>query len=55
MDLDTPRARLKQGTKHHEWKATHGFRKFYKSHAEQVMKPIKVEITMGVREKIKII
>ena len=25
----------------------HGFRKFYKSHAEQVMKPINVEITMG--------
>ena len=25
----------------------HGFRKFYKSRAEQVMKPINVEITMG--------
>jgi hypothetical protein len=31
----------------HEWKAAHGFRKYYKSHAEQVMKPINVEITMG--------
>ena len=28
-------------------KQTHGFRKFYKSHAEQLMKPINVEITMG--------
>jgi hypothetical protein len=32
---------LKDGEKRHEWKAAHGFRKFYKSHAEQVMKPIK--------------
>jgi len=38
---------LAPGTKHHEWKAAHGFRKFYKSHAEQVMRPINVEITMG--------
>jgi hypothetical protein len=38
---------LKEGAKRHEWKAAHGFRKFYKSHAEQVMKPINVEITMG--------
>lgn len=33
--------------KRHEWKAAHGFRKFYKTQAEQVMKPINVEITMG--------
>jgi hypothetical protein len=38
---------LKEGSKRHEWKAAHGFRKFYKSHAEQVMRPINVEITMG--------
>jgi integrase len=38
---------LREGTKRHEWKAAHGFRKFYKSRAEQVMKPINVEITMG--------
>ncbi len=38
---------LKEGAKRHEWKAAHGFRKFYKSHAEQVMRPINVEITMG--------
>jgi hypothetical protein len=35
------------GVKRHEWKAAHGFRKFYKSHAEQVMRPINVELTMG--------
>ena len=35
------------GAKRHEWKAAHGFRKFYKSRAEQVMKPINVELTMG--------
>jgi hypothetical protein len=38
---------LKQHEKRHEWKAAHGFRKFYKSRAEQVMKPVNVEITMG--------
>jgi hypothetical protein len=38
---------LKNGEKRHEWKAAHGFRKFYKTRAEQVMKPINVEITMG--------
>ena len=38
---------LKPGERRHEWKAAHGFRKFYKSHAEQVMRPINVEITMG--------
>jgi len=38
---------LSCGVKRHEWKAAHGFRKFYKSHTEQVMRPINVEITMG--------
>jgi integrase len=38
---------LANGAKRHEWKAAHGFRKFYKSRAEQVMKPINVELTMG--------
>jgi hypothetical protein len=38
---------LKEGAKRHEWKAAHGFRKFYKSRAEQIMKSINVEITMG--------
>jgi hypothetical protein len=38
---------LAEGVRRHEWKAAHGFRKFYKSRAEQVMKPINVEIIMG--------
>ena len=38
---------LQNGAKRHEWKAAHGFRKFYKSRAEQVMRPVNVEITMG--------
>lgn len=38
---------LKEGHKRHEWKAAHGFRKFYKTRTEQVMKPINVEMTMG--------
>jgi hypothetical protein len=38
---------LKTGVRRHQWKSAHGFRKYYKTHAEQVMKPINVEITMG--------
>ena len=38
---------LPMGKKRHERKGAHGYRKFYKSRAEQVMKPINVEITMG--------
>jgi hypothetical protein len=38
---------LENGDKRHEWKAAHGFRKFFKTRAEQVMKPINVEIMMG--------
>ena len=38
---------LPPGQRRHEWKGAHGFRKFYKTRAEQVMKPINVEITMG--------
>lgn len=41
------RTKLELGKKRHEWKAAHGFRKFYKTRTEQVMKPINVEITMG--------
>jgi hypothetical protein len=39
------RHRLPPKKKRHGWKAAHGFRKYYKIHAEQVMKPINVEIT----------
>jgi hypothetical protein len=38
---------LSTGVRRHEWKAAHGFRKYYKSRAEQTMRPINVEITMG--------
>jgi hypothetical protein len=38
---------LPSGRNRREWKGAHGIRKFYKSRAEQVMKPINVEITMG--------
>jgi integrase len=41
------RQSLAYGKRRHEWKAAHGFRKFYKTHAEQVMKPINVELTLG--------
>lgn len=38
---------LPKGINRREWKGAHGIRKFYKSRAEQVMKPINVELTMG--------
>src|SRR5919106_6234971 len=38
---------LLPGARRHAWKAAHGFRKYYKSRAEQMMRPINVEITMG--------
>ncbi|MDN5846759.1 MAG: hypothetical protein L0H53_10855 [Candidatus Nitrosocosmicus sp.] len=38
---------LVEGQKRHEFKAMHGFRKYFKSRAEQLMKPINVEILMG--------
>jgi hypothetical protein len=41
------RQSLLAGSRRHEWKAAHGFRKFYKTRTEQVMRPINVEITMG--------
>jgi len=38
---------LVEGTNRHEWKIAHGYRKAFKSRAEQIMRPINVEITMG--------
>jgi hypothetical protein len=35
------------GKKRREWKGAHGFRKYFKTQAEQVMKSINVEILMG--------
>ena len=38
---------LTNGKKRHEFQAVHSFRKYFKSHCEQVMKSINVEILMG--------
>jgi integrase len=38
---------LKEGQKRHEFKAVHGFRKFFKTQAEQTMKAVNVEMLMG--------
>lgn len=38
---------LAKGKNRHEWKAAHGFRKYYKTRAEQTMRPANVELTMG--------
>lgn len=41
------RKQLPDGVKHHEWKAAHGFRKFFKTKAEQFMQPLHVEMLLG--------
>jgi hypothetical protein len=41
------RQALPPGVKRHEWKGAHGYRKAFKSRAEQVMRPANVEILMG--------
>ncbi len=41
------RKTLPQGQRRHEFQTNHGFRKFFKTHAEQSMKPINVEMLMG--------
>ena len=38
---------LKDGEKRHEFKAAHGFRKFYDTNSNTAMRPINVELTMG--------
>jgi hypothetical protein len=38
---------LENRKKRHEYKAAHGFRKFYKTRTEQVMRPLNVEMTLG--------
>ena len=38
---------LPPGVNRRDWKGAHGIRKYYKTRAEQVMKPANVEITMG--------
>ena len=38
---------LSKGVKRREWKSGHGYRKFFKTRAEQVMKPANVELLSG--------
>lgn len=38
---------LDVGEKRHEFQADHGFRKYFKTRSEQIMRPINVEILMG--------
>jgi hypothetical protein len=38
---------LVNGEKNHDWKTLHGFRKFFKTQTERVMKSLNVEILMG--------
>ncbi|SRR6266516_267328 len=38
---------LMNGEKNHDWKTLHGFRKFFKTQTERVMKSLNVEILMG--------
>ncbi len=42
-----PKLNLRNGEKNHEWKTLHGFRKFFKTQTERVMKSLNVEILMG--------
>jgi hypothetical protein len=41
------RSKLPAGKRRHEFQADHGFRKYFKTHAEQIMKPINVEVLMS--------
>jgi integrase len=38
---------LQNGQKRHEFKAMHGFRKYYKTVCEQIMKPANIELLIG--------
>jgi hypothetical protein len=42
-----PKLNLRNGEKNHDWKTLHGFRKFFKTQTERVMKSLNVEILMG--------
>ncbi len=41
------RIQLMDGKKRHEFKAAHGFRKFFKTHCENMMRPANIELLMG--------
>lgn len=45
--IQNVRGNLKTGEKRHEFKTVHGFRKYFKTQCERVMKSINVEICMG--------
>jgi hypothetical protein len=47
MSVQGIRPLLPEGIRRHEVKGTHGYRKFFKTHAENAMKPINVELLMG--------
>ncbi|TVP40090.1 hypothetical protein [Candidatus Nitrosocosmicus arcticus] len=38
---------LEKGMKRHEFKGLHGFRKYFKTHCEPIMKPANVELLLG--------
>jgi hypothetical protein len=38
---------LAEGERRHEWKTTHGFRKFFETHAMSVMKPLNVALLIS--------
>jgi hypothetical protein len=38
---------LLEGKRRHEWKLSHGFRKFYKTRTEQVMRPLNIELLLS--------
>jgi hypothetical protein len=42
-----PKLNLRNGEKNHDWKTLHGFRKYFKTQTERVMKSLNVEILMG--------
>lgn len=47
LHMEGVRSTLPEGQRRHEFQADHGFRKFFKTHAEQTMRPINVEILMN--------
>lgn len=47
IDEENIREPLKEGQRRYEWKTSHGLRKFFCTRAEQVMKPLNVQILMG--------
>jgi hypothetical protein len=47
IDEENIREPLKEGQRRYEWKTSHGLRKFFCTRAEQVMKPLNVQLLMG--------